>query len=46
MEDLKSEIAKKIKELEIMIQKGENKEKIDKQRDELDSLLEEYLKDI
>lgn len=46
MENLKQEIAEKLNQLEKMIEKEENKNEIEKQRKELDNLLEEYLKDI
>lgn len=46
MENLKKEIAKKLKQIEEMIQEEENKNKIEEQRRELDMLLEKYLKDI
>lgn len=45
MENLKEQIAQKLKKIEEMIKKEENKNQIEKQRKELDDLLEKYLKD-
>lgn len=46
MDKLKEQIAEKLKQMEEMIEEEENKSKIEKERKELDRLLEEYLKDI
>lgn len=46
MDNLKEKIASKLKEIEKMIDKEENKSKIEKEIRELDGLLEEYLKDM
>ncbi len=46
MEKLKQQIAQKLKQIEKMIEIGEEKNKIEVQRKELDKLLNEYLKDI
>lgn len=43
MGDLKEQIAQKLKKIEEMIQKEEDKNKIEKERKELDNLLEKYL---
>jgi len=44
MKNLKNQISKLLKEIEIMIKNGE-KSNIDAKRKELDLLLQEYLKD-
>lgn len=46
MDNLKEEIASKLKQIDKMIDKEENKSKIEKERRELDRLLKEYLKDM
>ena len=46
MKELKEEIEMMLRQLENMIENGENKSKIDEQRRRLDTLLEKYLKDI
>lgn len=46
MDNLKEEIANKLKQIERMINEEENKGKIEKKRKELDRLLKKYLKDI
>lgn len=46
MEKLKQEIAQKLKQIEKMIETGEDKSKIEIKRKEIDKLLEEYLKKI
>lgn len=45
MEELKEQIETILRELENMIEDGEDKRKINDQRRRLDSLLEKYLKD-
>ncbi len=45
MEDLKEQIETILRELENMIENGEDKSEINDQRRRLDSLLEKYLKD-
>ncbi len=45
MNDLKENIKKELEILEKMISLNEEKEKIEIQREKLDKLLEEYLKD-
>ncbi len=46
MDNLKDQIAKKLKQIEQMIEAEENKSKIEEERKELDRLLKEYLKDM
>lgn len=45
MEELKVQIETILRELENMIENGEDKSEINNQRRRLDSLLEKYLKD-
>lgn len=45
MEELKEQIETILRELENMIENGEDKSEINDQRRRLDSLLEKYLKD-
>ena len=46
MDNLKDQIAKKLKQIEQMIEVEENKNKIEEERKELDELLEKYLNDM
>lgn len=46
MKELKEQIETILRELENMVAKEENKNKITKQRKKLDDLLKKYLKDI
>lgn len=46
MNDLKKQIKKELQILEKMIEKKEERRKIEVQRKRLDELLEEYLKDM
>lgn len=46
MSDLKEQIKKELQILEKMIEKKEERRKIEVQRKRLDELLEEYLKDM
>ena len=46
MNDLKDHIKKELEILENMISLNKDKEEIEKQRDKLDKLLEEYLQDL
>lgn len=46
MEKLKEEISEKLNKIIQMIKDEENKEKIEKERKELDKLLKEYTKEI
>ena len=45
-EKLKQQIGEKLKEIEEMIIKGDDKEEIEEQRKKLDRMLEEYIKNI
>ena len=44
--DLKLEIKKKLKQIENMIEKDEEDNKIEKERKKLDEMLKKYLKEI
>ncbi len=46
MENLKEQIAQKLKQIENMIETEKDKNKIETERKKLDKLLEQYLKDI
>lgn len=46
MDELKRKIAQKLKQIEELIKKDEDKSKIELERKELDKLLKKYLKDI
>ncbi len=46
MENLKIQIAKKLKQIEEMIESNNHKSEIETQKKQLDDLLEEYLKDL
>lgn len=46
MDNLKEQIAQKLKQIEEMIERQEDKSKIEAVRKELDKLLKEYLKEI
>lgn len=46
MEKLKQKIAENLKQIEKMIETGEDKDNIEIKRKELDKLLEEYLKNV